>query len=73
MRVVICPKCNSPNIELDKRAWIQATAVKLYTCKNCGHGGYIFPEIEVKNLNELKKLKIKKVKSKVKKRSRKKK
>ena len=31
-----------------------------FICKNCGNSGYIFPEIEVKNLNELKKLRVKK-------------
>lgn len=60
MKVRICPRCNSPKIELDRRAWIQAAALKAYACRNCGFGGYLFPEIEVKNLNELKKLKIKK-------------
>ena len=59
MRIRICPRCNSPKIELDKRAWIQATAVKLYVCRNCGHSGYVFPEIEIKNLDELKKIKVK--------------
>ena len=69
-RVTICPRCNSPNIELDKRAWIQATAVKLYICRNCSFSGYIFPVIEIKNLNELKRLRVKKkseLKSKAKK------
>ena len=60
MNVKVCPRCNSPKVELDRRAWIQATALKVYVCKNCGLGGYLFPEITVKSLNELKKLKVKK-------------
>lgn len=64
MRLTICPKCNSPKVELDRRAWVQATALKIYVCKKCGFSGNLFPTIEVKNLSELKKLKIKKFKKK---------
>jgi transposase-like protein len=69
MRVKICPSCNSPNVKLDQAIW---WSDRIYYCKRCHYRSSLFPEIEVKNLEELKKLKLKPIKkiSKVRKKGR---
>ncbi|HLC67935.1 MAG TPA: hypothetical protein VJI12_03575 [archaeon] len=59
MHVRICPRCNSPNVEMEKLAF--ALGDRKWRCKSCSFESVLFPEITVKNLNELKKLRVKEI------------
>lgn len=67
MHVRICPNCNSPNVEVKQSLlWV---GDRIYVCKRCWHESTLFPEIFVKSLKDLEKLKLKPLKTKVKKAS----
>mgnify|MGYP001582633520 CR=1 FL=1 len=60
MNIRICPNCNSPNTEVKQSLlWI---GDRIYHCKRCHFESTLFPEIMVKNLNELRKLKLRPLK-----------
>jgi transposase-like protein len=60
MNVRICPRCNSRDIEMEKLSF--ALGDRKWRCKSCSFESVLFPEITVKNLGELKKLKVKRIK-----------
>ena len=52
--VKICPKCKSPDVDVDKSDYLQP-AIGLpatYVCNKCGNRGYVFPEIKLSDLEE---------------------
>lgn len=54
---MICPKCNSIDVNIDKSNPLQATLglPVIYACNKCGYSGNIFPEIKISELENLKK------------------
>ncbi len=52
--VMVCPKCKSPDIYVDKSNKLQPAlgVPTMYGCNNCGHSGYTFPEVEISELEE---------------------
>jgi hypothetical protein len=52
--VKICPKCKSTDISIADDQYLLGIAPVTYTCKKCGYGSPIFPEV---NLEEDKKTK----------------
>jgi len=56
MNVRVCPGCNSPNVVVD------SLMDRKYRCVNCGFVSTLFPEIIVKKLDEIKNLRVRKVK-----------
>ncbi len=59
MNIRVCPRCNSPNVTLDHAIW---WGDRIYCCKRCKYQSSLFPEIEVKDIKELKKLRLRPVK-----------
>ncbi|OIO40335.1 hypothetical protein CO154_01380 [Candidatus Pacearchaeota archaeon CG_4_9_14_3_um_filter_31_7] len=51
--VKICPKCNSLDVKIDMQGALVAFGLPaIYICNDCGFKSYIFPEID---LNEVEK------------------
>ncbi|MFH0874502.1 MAG: hypothetical protein V1859_01065 [archaeon] len=50
--IMICPKCKSPDVDMDKTNPVQPAIglPSMYLCHKCGHTGYAFPEIPVSDL-----------------------
>jgi C4-type Zn-finger protein len=54
--VKICPKCNSLDIQAtEKNIDFSFGLPVIYQCQNCGFTNYNFPEIDVNNIEKLKK------------------
>ena len=55
--VMICPKCKSPDIDIDKTNPLQPSMglPAMYVCNRCGHSGYTFPQIPVSKLEKFEK------------------
>ena len=66
--IQICPKCKSPDVNMDKSNPIQPAygLPALYICGNCDHTGYTFPEVELDKIEgfekEVDKLQLRKTK-----------
>ena len=54
--IMICPKCKSIDINMDKSNPLQGAMglPAMYICNKCGHSGYTFPEIKFSEIEELK-------------------
>ncbi len=52
-RILICPRCGSQNIKLSSKfdAWLTS---KRYLCMDCGYIGPIILEIEVNDIEQIK-------------------
>ena len=51
--VKICPRCKTAMVSQDKSILQKTGALPpLYLCKNCGHSGYVFPEIKASKLKD---------------------
>jgi len=55
--VMICPKCKSPNIDMDRTNPVQPSLglPPMYICNKCGHSGYTFPEVSITEIEEFEK------------------
>lgn len=55
--VKVCPKCGSIKIQVDKRSFwwfLHITSPKHY-CSNCNFSSFIFPEVRINELEQLRK------------------
>ncbi|MBI2971601.1 MAG: hypothetical protein HYY37_04265 [Candidatus Aenigmarchaeota archaeon] len=59
MKLRICPRCNSPKVSAESFLFFLSG---MYLCQNCGYKSSLFPEIEVKNVMDVKKIRLKKMK-----------
>ena len=59
MKVKFCPKCKSSNIEKELNVLLAVGAPQKWICKECGYYGLMFPEINEKNINKIRREKIK--------------
>ena len=52
--VMVCPKCKSPDIKIDKTNPLQPAMglPAMYICGKCGHSGYAFPEVPLSELDK---------------------
>ena len=50
--IMVCPKCKSPDVAIDKTNPLQPSfgLPPKYICNKCGYSGYNFPEIKLSNL-----------------------
>jgi len=55
--VMVCPKCKSPDVVIDKSLPIQPVfgLPTMYLCNNCKHTGYHFPEVNMATFNKFEK------------------
>lgn len=53
--VMICPKCKSPDVYMDKSNPLQPALglPAMYICNKCKHSGYSFPEAILSKLDEI--------------------
>ena len=52
--VMVCPKCKSPDVYMDKSNPLQPAMglPAMYICNKCKHSGYNFPEVQLSELDE---------------------
>jgi ribosomal protein L37AE/L43A len=55
--VMICPKCKSPDVEMDATNPVQPAfgLPPMYICHKCGHSGNAFPEVPISEIEEFEK------------------
>ena len=54
--IKICPKCKSIDVSQDKSTMQQLGELPTrYICNNCGHSGFVFPEVLESQLEEFEK------------------
>ena len=55
--IMVCPKCKSPNVGIDKSNPLQLSIglPAMYFCKKCDHSGYNFPEVPISELGAFEK------------------
>jgi hypothetical protein len=55
--VMVCPKCKSPDIEMDTTNPVQPAfgLPPMYICHKCGHSGNAFPEVPMSEIEEFEK------------------
>ena len=54
MKKKFCPKCKSFNVEKEFNVLLAAGVPQKWICKECGYYGIIFPEVDEKNINKIK-------------------